>query len=59
MRILARLSAVCLCTSLFASSLFAADAPDLIPSSVAAVIRLKAPDKTVEGIADLVNEVQP
>jgi len=59
MRILARLSAACLCISLFVGSLHAADAPDLIPSSVAAVIRLKAPDKTVEGIADFVNAVRP
>ncbi len=59
MRIFARLGVVCLSLSLFTSSLLAADATDLIPSSAAAVIRLKAPDKTVEGIADFVNAVQP
>ena len=60
MRILARrLSAIGLSLFLFAGSLHAADAPDLIPSSVSAVIRMKSPDKTVEGIAEFVNEVQP
>ncbi len=59
MRILASLSAVCLSITLFAGSLHAADAPDLIPSSAAAVIRLKAPDKTVEGLADFINDIQP
>lgn len=59
MRIFVGFSSICLSVSLFAGSLVAADAPDLIPSSAAAVIRLKAPDKTIESLADFINEVQP
>ncbi|MBL4884472.1 MAG: hypothetical protein JKY95_08050 [Planctomycetaceae bacterium] len=59
MRIFVGLTAVCLSLSLFTSSLHAADGPELIPSSAAAVIRLNAPDKTIESLADFVNDIQP
>ncbi|TWT64333.1 hypothetical protein [Rubinisphaera italica] len=58
MRMMCRLSLTCLSLLIFTTTIRAADGPDLLPDSTAAVIKLMAPQKTLKQLSSFAVSVQ-
>ncbi|WP_296454419.1 hypothetical protein [Rubinisphaera sp.] len=58
MRKMCRLSLACLSLLIFTTTIRAAEGPDLLPDSTAAVIKLMAPQKTLKQLSSFADSVQ-